>query len=122
MPRSQTVNASEVKLSTYQAVENTNKWGDKRSIISYCLERATLLFALKLALIVGTILALIKHGEVIFTGHLTFDQPIPMLIMYCVPFSVSMSSKVQGKRQLDRLYAEASAATKQSETEAIDGE
>jgi hypothetical protein len=111
-----------VKLSTYQAVEHTKKQRDKRSIISYCLERATLLFALKLALVVGTILALINHGQAIFTGHLTFDQLIPMLITYCVPFSVSMYSQVQGKRERDRLYAEASAASKRSETEATGGE
>ena len=110
-------NASEAKLRTYQTVENTKKQGDKRSLISYCLERTTLLFAFKLALIVGTILALINHGEAIFTGHLTFDQLIPMLITYCVPFSVSMYSQVQGKRERDRLYAEVIAASRQSETE-----
>lgn len=103
-------------MSTFQVVEDINKQGDKRSIISYCLERATLLFALKLAFVVGTILALINHGEAIFTGHLTFDQLIPMLITYCVPFSVSMYSQVQGKRERDRLYAEASASAEQPET------
>ena len=102
-------------MSMYQAVENTKKQGDKRSIISYCLERDTLLFALKLALVVGTILALINHGQAIFTGHLTFDQLIPMLITYLVPFSVSLSSQVQGKRERDRLYAEVIAVTRQSE-------
>ena len=104
-------------MSSFQAIENTEKHGYTRSIISYCLERATLLFALKLAFVVGTILALINHGEAIFTGHLTFDQLIPMLITYCVPFSVSMYSQVQGKRERDRLYAEASASAEQLETE-----
>ena len=111
-----------MKLSIYRATENTKKQGNKRSIISYCLERATLLFALKLALVVGTILAFINHGQAIFTGHLTFDQLIPMLITYCVPFSVSLYSQVQGKRERDRLYAGASAASKRSETEATGGE
>jgi hypothetical protein len=112
----------EAQLSTFQVVEVSKKRGDKRSIISYCLERATLLFALKLALVVGTILALINHGQTILTGHLTFDQLIPMLITYCVPFSVSIYSQVQGKRERDRLYAEANAAIKQPETEATGGE
>jgi len=102
----------------YQAVENTKKQGHRRSIISYCLERDTLLFALKLALFVGTILALINHGQAIFTGHLTFDQLIPMLITYLVPFSVSMYSQVQGKRERDRLYAMARNVTEQPEDEA----
>jgi hypothetical protein len=109
-------------LSTYQAFEHTKKRVNKRSIISYCLERATLLFAIKLALVVGTILALINHGQAIITGHLTLDQLLPMLITYCVPFSVSMYSQVQGKRERDRLYAETIAATEQFDTEAIRSE
>jgi hypothetical protein len=75
-----------------------------------------------MALIVGTILALINHGQAMFTGHFTFDQLIPILITYCVPFSVSMYSQVQGKSERDRLYAEANATTKQSETETTGGE
>ena len=106
-------------MNTFQVVEDTNKHEDKRSLISYCLERATLLFSIKLALIVGTILALINHGQAMFTGHFTFDQLVPILITYCVPFTVAMYSQVQGKRERDRLYAEAIAAAKQSEIEAI---
>jgi hypothetical protein len=109
-------------LSTYQAFERTKKRENKRSIIAYCLERDTLLFAMKLALVVGTILALINHGQAIISGHLNFDQLLPMLITYCVPFSVSMYSQVQGKRERDRLYAEAIAATEQAEAGAIQNE
>jgi hypothetical protein len=109
-------------LSTFQVVENTNKQVDKRPLIAYCLERATLLFSIKIALIVGTILALINHGQAMFTGHFTFDQLVPILITYCVPFTVSMYSQVQGKRERDRLYAEAVAATRQPETEATRSE
>ena len=105
-------------LSTFRVVENTNKQVDKRPLIAYCLERATLLFSIKMALIVGTILALINHGQAMFTGHFTFNQLVPLLITYCVPFTVSMYSQVQGKRERDRLYAEVIAATKQPETEA----
>ena len=57
-------------------------------------------------------------AQAMFTGHLTFDQLVPLLITYCVPFTVSMYSQVQGKRERDRLWTEAKAATKQSETEA----
>jgi len=109
-------------LSTFQVVENTNKQVDKRPLIAYCLERATLLFSIKMALIVGTILALINHGQALFTGHFTFDQLVPLLITYCVPFTVSMYSQVQGKRERDRLYVEIISATKQPETEATRSE
>jgi hypothetical protein len=111
-----------VKLSTFQVVENTNKQVEKRPLITYCLERATLLFSIKMALIVGTILALINHGQAMFTGHFTFDQLVPLLITYCVPFTVAMYSQVQGKRERDRLYAETIAATKQPEIEATRSE
>ena len=104
-------------MSTFQVVENTKKQVDKRPLIAYCLERATLLFSINMALIVGTILALINHGQAILTGHFTFNELVPLLITYCVPFTVSMYSQVQGKRARDRLYAETIAATKQSETE-----
>jgi hypothetical protein len=100
-----------VNLTTYLAAEQAKQ----RSILSYCRERDTLLFAAKLALVVGTILGLINHGQALFTGHLTIDQLIPMLVTYCVPFCVSMFSQVQGKRERDRLYAEVIAATKQPE-------
>jgi hypothetical protein len=109
-------------LRTFQVVENTNEQVDKRPLIAYCLERATLLFSIKMALIVGTILALINHGQAMFTGHFTFDQLVPLLITYCVPFTVAMYSQVQGKRERDRLYAETIAATKEPETEATRSE
>ena len=109
-------------MSTFQVVENTNKQVDKRPLIAYCLERATLLFSIKMALIVGTVLALINHGQAMFTGHFTFDQLVPLLITYCVPFTVAMYSQVQGKRERDRLYAETIAATKQPEIEATRSE
>ena len=109
-------------MSTFQVVENTNKQVDKRPLIAYCLERATLLFSIKMALIVGTVLALIYHGQAMFTGHFTFDQLVPLLITYCVPFTVAMYSQVQGKRERDRLYAETIAATKQPEIEATRSE
>ena len=104
-------------MTTYQAEEQTKKQAKQRSILSYCLERDTLLFAAKLALVVGTILGLINHGQALFTGHLTTDQLIPMLITYCVPFCVSMFSQVQGKRERDRLYAAARSVSEQSEAE-----
>jgi hypothetical protein len=47
------------------------------------------------------------------------------MAIHCAPYifiSVYMYSQVQGKRERDRLYAEANAATKQSETEATGGE
>ncbi len=73
----------------------------KKSWLAYCLERATLLFSLKMALVVGTILGLINHGAALLTGHFTYAEIWPLLLTYCVPFAVAMYSQVQGKRQRD---------------------
>ncbi len=100
-------------MRTTPTVECTNKRESQRALIVYCFERATLLFSIKMALIVGTLLAVINHGQAIVTGHFTSDRLLPMLLTYCVPFSVAMYSQIQGKRQRDRLQAEISATAMQ---------
>ena len=79
------------------AITNTKN----QSWLSYCLEADSLRFSLKTALIVGTILAIINHGYAIVTGHFTSGEIYSLLLTYCVPFTVSMVSQVQGKRQRD---------------------
>src|SRR5215472_14616808 len=77
-----------------------------RSLTAYCLERDTLLFSLKMALVVGTLLAAINHGQALLTGHFTPGELLPVCLTYCVPFTVSMYSQVQGKRQRDLSLTE----------------
>ena len=77
-----------------------------RAIIVYCTERDTLLRSVKTALVVGTILALINHGQDMLTGQFSPRWIVPMLITYLVPFSVATYGQVQGKRQRDRLRIE----------------
>lgn len=79
---------------------------DLHELIAYCTEYDTLQLALKTALVVGTLLGVINHGQALLTGHMTSDHLISMLVTYLVPFSVSMYSQIQGKRQRDRLKAE----------------
>jgi hypothetical protein len=100
-------------MRTTPTVESTKKRGSSRSLIAYCLERPTLLFSIKMALVVGTLLAVINHGQAIITGHFTSDRLLPMLLTYCVPFAVAMYSQIQGKRQRDRLQAELSSTAMQ---------
>jgi hypothetical protein len=100
-------------MRTTPIVESTKKRGSPRPLIAYCLERATLFFSIKMALIVGTLLAVINHGQAIFTGHFSSDRLFPLLLTYCVPFSVAMYSQIQGKRQRDRFQAEISATALQ---------
>lgn len=74
-----------------------------RAILSYILERDTILRSIKTALVVGSVLALINHGQQMLSGHFALAWVIPMLITYLVPFSVATYSQIQGKRQRDRL-------------------
>ncbi len=50
--------------------------------------------ALKMALIVGIILAIINHGDHIFLGTITVTNWTKILITFCVPFCVSTVSSV----------------------------
>ncbi|GAC1394352.1 MAG: hypothetical protein NVS4B11_11100 [Ktedonobacteraceae bacterium] len=75
--------------------------GFPHSLLTYCLERDTVQRSIKTALVVGTILGLINHGQALFSGKFTLDQLIPTLVTYLVPFSVAMYGQVQGKRQRD---------------------
>ncbi|WP_205960054.1 nitrate/nitrite transporter NrtS [Flammeovirga aprica] len=51
--------------------------------------------ALKLSIIVGTILAFINHGESIIGNTLSNKQVIQILITYFVPYAVSTYSSVK---------------------------
>ena len=81
------------------------------TILGYCLERDTLARSAKTALVVGTILALINHGQDMLSGQLSPRWVVPLLLTYLVPFSVATYGQVQGKRQRDRAYASSSGST-----------
>ena len=58
-----------------------------------------LLRALKMASIVGVILAIINHGDHILLGTMTVTNWIKVLITFCVPFCVSTISSVLAIRR-----------------------
>ncbi len=60
-----------------------------RQLTGYCLERDTLRRSVKTALVVGSILALINHGQQFLSGQSSASWIIPMLVTYLVPFSVA---------------------------------
>jgi hypothetical protein len=74
-----------------------------RAVVAYCLERDTLVRSTKTGLVVGTILAVINHGQQLLSGRFSPEWVIPMLLTYLVPFSVATYGQVVGKRQRDRL-------------------
>ena len=48
--------------------------------------------ALKISLIVGSILALINHGDTIFEGTLTLGNVCQIILTFLVPYCVSTYS------------------------------
>lgn len=74
-----------------------------RTFVAYCIERDTLLRSIRTALVVGTILALINHGQDLFAGQFSWHWAAPMLITYLVPFAVATYGQVKGKQQRDAL-------------------
>ena len=63
-----------------------------------------LLRALKMASIVGIILAIINHGDHIFLGTMTVTNWIKVLITFCVPFCVSTISSVLAIKREQNIY------------------
>ena len=55
--------------------------------------------ALKMASIVGIVLAIINHGDHILLGTMTATNWIKVIITFCVPFCVSTISSVLAIRR-----------------------
>ena len=60
-----------------------------RIFAKYARERACVLRSLKVALIVGTVLALINHYDAIISGSLGTTGQLQILLTFAVPYSVA---------------------------------
>ena len=58
-----------------------------------------ILRALKMASVVGVVLAIINHGDHILLGTMTVTNWIKVLVTFCVPFCVSTISSVLAIRR-----------------------
>jgi len=56
--------------------------------------------ALKVTVVVGSILALINHGEALLVGEVTLKAWIQIGLTFLVPYCVSTYASVQAIRQL----------------------
>ena len=65
------------------------------SFITLAFSKPVMMRSLKVALLVGTLLALINHGENILSMNLSFQDCLKILLTYLVPYSVSTWSAVQ---------------------------
>lgn len=76
-----------------------------QTAVAYSLESDTIICSFRAALIIGTLLGLINHGQALLSGQFTPSELVPLLVTYLVPFCVTTYGQVQGKRQRDRLWA-----------------
>ena len=64
-------------------------------MINYIFLRPVVLTALKVALFVGTVLALINHGPALLAMALSREQVLQIALTYVVPYGVSTYSSVK---------------------------
>ncbi|MFT5760081.1 MAG: hypothetical protein ACI9LM_004865 [Alteromonadaceae bacterium] len=65
--------------------------------LSLALEVNTLKRSIKVAVIVGTLLMFINHGDIMISGKLEGHHMLKILLTYLVPYLVSTYSSVESK-------------------------
>ena len=70
-----------------------------KSWLAVAFEASVLKRALKVAAVVGSILAVINHGDTIITGHVTLKHWVQVALTFLVPYCVSTYAAVQAIRQ-----------------------
>jgi hypothetical protein len=69
-----------------------------RIFLKYAFQPATVKRSIKVASVVGTVLAAINHYDMFLSGVYSTRRCIQIAVTYCVPFSVStVSSALQGR-------------------------
>jgi hypothetical protein len=66
------------------------------AVISLCFCRQTVKRAATVALVVGTVLNLINHPEILFAAALTSKSLLQILLTYLVPYLVSTHGQIAG--------------------------
>jgi hypothetical protein len=69
------------------------------SRLERCLDRNVVSLAIKVALLVGTILNLINHYDLLFGTPLTGPALVQVGLTYVVPYCVSTHGQVFGRRR-----------------------
>lgn len=66
-----------------------------KELWQHAISRPVLTTAIRIALVVGTILALINHGPSLLEGQMTAQQWLQIALTYLVPYCVSTYSSVK---------------------------
>ncbi|WP_187292476.1 nitrate/nitrite transporter NrtS [Octadecabacter antarcticus] len=75
----------------------------QESAVGLALLRPVRRRALRISLAVGTILAIINHGDTIFWGSISQSDAIRIAVTYVVPYCVSTLSSVMAIRELQTV-------------------
>jgi hypothetical protein len=68
------------------------------SLVSIAFEKTILLRSLRVSFLVGSLLMLINHGELIFAGAMESKHWLKVLLTFLVPYFVSTYSSVASCR------------------------
>ena len=75
---------------------------DQPSFLELALSRGVVYRALKVALVVGTLLALINHADAAVYGAFTIKNGVQVVLSYFVPYAVATYSAVGALREANR--------------------
>ena len=82
-----------------QGTQNQTASDPKLGFWSIATSRLVIKRATRISLVVGTILAIINHGDRIMFGDISLEAAFKILLTYCVPYSVSTYSSVLAIRE-----------------------
>lgn len=75
------------------------------SFFKHAKKKEIVVRSIKVALVVGTILGLINHGNAIIAGTMTDTRTFQMVLTYCVPYLVATygaaSQAVQAEKRMN---------------------
>ena len=72
-----------------------------RAAIRITLRRDVTTRGIRVALIVGTLLVLINHGDTLLLGHWSLREGIKIILTYAVPYGVSTYASVASIRKME---------------------
>jgi len=72
-----------------------------KSFLKYAMNREIIITSIKVAFVIGTILALINHYDAILSGTLNKTGLIQILLTYLVPYTVATYGAAQHARRID---------------------
>ncbi|MFT5580707.1 MAG: hypothetical protein ACI9WS_003475 [Paraglaciecola psychrophila] len=76
------------------------------SFLSTALTGQVVQPALRIALLVGSVLVLINHGSALLAGQLDSARLLQIALTYCVPYCVSTYSAVRAIRGMQQAAAQ----------------